>query len=179
MCPDKPPFTTIRSLKRHKATHDEKKCLCSSCSKCFATGEQLGRHVKDVHSAANAKKQCDVCGVTLKSISALYAHLKRHRLIVCSICCKTFSSSKQLALHKKEHKTFECEKCEATFTRAHDLKRHELTIHQQGNFCILCESYTREDTKTHLAKKHAEVYCKVNQNKRRSSRVSHGVNSVL
>ena len=157
LCPARKPFTTFRSLQRHKAaTHSSQVFDCEECNKCFNTEEKVCRHKKDVHNN-DPQFQCKVCGKICRTSSALSSHERRHASIVCSTCGQSFTNKDELAKHSRQHSRFSCDQCDQTFTRRNDAKRHNIAVHGERSECVVCKKRVSGQMQAHFEKQHQEL----------------------
>lgn len=137
--------TSLKELKKHKASHLLTDYRCIGCNMTFSSQEQLDEH--DINFYKNAEANillkvpenddltCVFCQKTSKAKFLLNRHLLIHtdrkREHVCDVCGKSFYHKKELAQHSVVHsdaRPFQCEICKFTFKVKSELKKH-VTIH--------------------------------------------------
>ena len=129
----------------------------------------MKRHVK-IHSELQVN--CDICNVTLTSLS-----LKRHKLDVhglqmetysCELCDTVFKYKSTLKTHKRqvhekaivENKTWTCDKCGKIFHRMCELSRHK-QIHLGLEFeCMKCNKKCKSQAQLdrHMSENHKHIF---------------------
>ena len=127
-------------------------------------------HVKNVHSSADKKVDCSVCGATFKNRDYMLKHYKRVHggfLQKCQFCDKDFSCPVSLKGHiqtihdEPRLKKVKCTQCEAAFTLTVQLNKHMRTKHPEDSVsCNLCEGevvYRKSALKIHIAKAHGDT----------------------
>ncbi|XP_041095375.1 uncharacterized protein LOC121307271 [Polyodon spathula] len=153
-CPDcGERFPTPKTLKKHRATHQEALLHpCAECSKTFRDPELLKRHwlvhreteaaFKDVGlsileaSRWRRKHQCPECGKHFLHTATLKKHRQQQhggkpRPHPCGECGRCFTDQSHLKLHQKTHSdgtpvAFCCSDCGKVFKTKKHLKRHQL-----------------------------------------------------
>ena len=107
-------MSTIYQLKRHiKIIHEGIKCSkdfkCESCTKSFASAQELRWHIKNVHEGI--KNKCDLCSKSYSYLSTLKQHI---RLV--------HEGQKNIKLH--DHET-----CDESFLTAAEAREHIQKFH--------------------------------------------------
>jgi len=98
--------------------------------------------------ARKKETNCNVCGQSFKSQSALAIHYRTHtgeRPFKCDICGVFFARSDHLATHYRTHTgecPFKCDICGVSFTQSGSLARHYRTHTGERPFeCQVCNSF--------------------------------------
>ncbi|XP_044269532.1 zinc finger protein 62 homolog isoform X34 [Tribolium madens] len=133
-------------LKQHDPNHVETKLPCSQCFKLFTRKYELKIHMENVHSGAEGKYVCDICGKRMKASSSLQKHKKIHtgeKNFVCQICGRAFIGAQALKRHIRVHtkeKPFSCTECDKAFSQKCSLNIH-LRYHtgERPYKCDLCK----------------------------------------
>lgn len=90
-------FAAMSGLKAHSVVHsDETPYQCDRCEKAFKNSTRLRVHM-ETHD--EAKRICDICGLSLNTSHSYNKHKKVHsdqRTYKCPVCPKDFK--KQTAL---------------------------------------------------------------------------------
>ena len=162
------PFTTQRSLKRHKlmvhTMADVRPFRCGICGRRFKQQYEMSRHVKlHTKDADTANKpapySCEFCGATFSKQAFMnyhrMSHTHGHALYNCDKCDACFNYSAGLTRHKKIHsdnKPFECDICGLRFRKRCNFMDHLVT--HSTDYPFKCEScgkgFNRERTlRTH------------------------------
>ncbi|KAJ6646785.1 Zinc finger protein [Pseudolycoriella hygida] len=98
----------------HEQEYDQRTFSCALCNLTFDYHSEVRGHIRQKHIYSmfplplEPKKECicDMCGMTLKSKSALKNHLRIHTNIkphACSICGKTFRLNSDRKIHERQH----------------------------------------------------------------------------
>ncbi|XP_062704992.1 zinc finger protein 431 [Aedes albopictus] len=173
---DKCKFTTKYRLAvdRHKAVHEKREnriYSCSSCDQVFKTYDAMR-----IHNLTHPENQvvCEVCGVSLKNVYSLQAHMERHddeRKYSCEYCDYTTQTRLSLKAHMNIHTNrilkMRCEVCGIAFRTASRLKRHmEGHSNERKYPCERCparfnttNALRNHRTRVHLAIRHPCDYC--------------------
>nr|XP_006822223.1 PREDICTED: transcription factor E4F1-like [Saccoglossus kowalevskii] len=100
---------------------------CADCERTFRHEEALDKHRRVNHQIYS----CEKCNITLKSISAVKAHVKSHspsgKPFVCGTCNKSFKLEAILKAHLKVHsgiRDYKCPECGDSFKTKGSLDRH-------------------------------------------------------
>lgn len=109
---------SVRSLNYHMKMHAQP-MKCQYCDRRYCDERSRDYHVKTYHlgESAPCPSTCNECGKVCKSISALKAHERDHRL------------------------NLQCEHCEKIFHRRSKLKDHIARVHEKAQKyeCSLCK----------------------------------------
>ncbi len=156
-------FTTIRYLKNHEKSHQDRSIECPHCSKTYANPYALKSHVNRVHDKMK-KVSCALCEKNFLTNQEKKSHMdlvhrkendhavKSHK---CEFCSSSFYTPKKLKTHvERVHekvKNFPCkyEGCEKMFTCTDNMNQHYSYEHVEAKFpCELCDKVFK--TKQHL-----------------------------
>ncbi|XP_075222193.1 uncharacterized protein LOC142324933 isoform X2 [Lycorma delicatula] len=105
------------------------------------------------------QRMCNECGVKLKSSKDLWRHRKlNHIERKCSYCDSVFFSLKKLNKHEKEHKKdnlLRCEACSVKFDKKENLQKHNLLVHNIGEYvcCEVCDKKFVSKSSLHCHKR--------------------------
>ncbi|XP_055610305.1 zinc finger protein 12-like [Uranotaenia lowii] len=143
---------------------------CLECNVQFSSKVQLKRHQNEHHlkeadladSALHVSHTCDICGLTVKTKSALASHVAKHNRTSnfdCTFCGKKFNHKGALTRHVPMHtgeKPYQCDTCGKQFIHYSSFHMHKLT---HGNIrekkCEVCGYMLRSSS--HL-KRHMRVH---------------------
>ncbi|XP_065086954.1 zinc finger protein 729-like isoform X2 [Ochlerotatus camptorhynchus] len=107
---------------------------CSYCTKEFANGLFLRRHIEHCHVPC----VCNICDITFESfVKAQYHKIKLHKEPKhrCPHCPKTFEKSIRYSLHLAicKEREFSCDLCNQKFKTLKYVKKHKRLYHQDKN----------------------------------------------
>uniref|UniRef100_A0A8D8CGE0 Zinc finger protein with KRAB and SCAN domains 8 n=1 Tax=Culex pipiens TaxID=7175 RepID=A0A8D8CGE0_CULPI len=140
-------------------------CRLAKCSECnveFSSKAKLKEHIKEQHLVDLNQQVCDICGLMVRTKSALLSHKAKHSRTSkydCTFCGKSFQQKGALTRHMPMHtgeKPYQCDKCGKQFIHYSSFHMHQLT---HGNVrdkkCEICGYMLRSGS--HL-KRHMRVH---------------------
>ncbi|XP_055642309.1 zinc finger protein OZF-like [Toxorhynchites rutilus septentrionalis] len=135
---------------------------CVDCDIVFGSKAKLKLHMKEHHPLVKSTHVCNICGLALKTKSALSSHAAKHSRASsydCTFCGKQFQQKGALARHVPIHtgeKPYQCDKCGKRFIHYSSFHMHQLA---HGNIrekkCEICGFMLRSSS--HL-KRHMRVH---------------------
>ncbi|KAI5634844.1 zinc finger, c2H2 type domain-containing protein [Phthorimaea operculella] len=124
-------FNTKRIYTSHYYREHEKKFVCATCDKSFASQANLRVHMVTHLDKNDLPYSCSICNRRFSQIGVVKLHYKRvHARIkneICRFCKKAFSDRGNLVNHERIHtgiKPYECNYCGKCFSDPSALKRH-------------------------------------------------------
>uniref|UniRef100_A0A1Q3F128 C2H2-type domain-containing protein n=1 Tax=Culex tarsalis TaxID=7177 RepID=A0A1Q3F128_CULTA len=140
-------------------------CRLAKCSECnveFSSKAKLKEHIKEQHLVDLNQHVCVICGLMVRTKSALLSHKAKHgrsSKYDCTFCGKSFQQKGALTRHMPMHtgeKPYQCDKCGKQFIHYSSFHMHQLT---HGNVrdkkCEICGYMLRSGS--HL-KRHMRVH---------------------
>ncbi|GAB0096495.1 hypothetical protein DMENIID0001_120190 [Sergentomyia squamirostris] len=160
---------------------EEKKFLCSVCSKYFSTKSSLTRHLL-IHRGIKSF-QCDVCSKRFTQKNSLTIHMAIHskeRQFQCPKCPMSFNQKINLQVHvdrahsSGENAKFPCPHCTCNFRKSGALSRHISDVHPEGKV----PQSERLKQKSNEDESYRERFVKFQENKEDGSCVQHVVQEI-
>ncbi|KAJ6646783.1 Zinc finger protein, partial [Pseudolycoriella hygida] len=125
---------------------------CLICNAAFDVQYDLRSHIRERHvykmfpQPTEPKKEfiCDMCGVRLKTKSAVKNHLLIHtntKSHACTICGKKFRQNSDRRIHERQHtgeKPFQCHECGKAFISKGLLTAHKKSHEDTTYPCHIC-----------------------------------------
>lgn len=162
-------FKSHHILKYHKLKVHEgiEQRVCDICARVFKTKEGYQSHVAAHMGTVEARKQCNLCGVWLKTQKILNKHIKMHTDLPqkCPFCDKVKHNKTSLSHHiRAVHRVarYPCTICDKTFKRMVALTEH-IATHTGANLytCPYCPKMFKCNANMHKHRKnaHYELWC--------------------
>lgn len=150
---DNLPFSTDRSLKRHRVTtHSGQRAapfFCTDCSKAFKCEITFKQHLQFIHNIDQRLNavMCDICGYVVATKVMMEQHMLKHypkRPESVPTVSTDAAPKRHITNHVKDEKNddrpFECEKCGQCFStnggrRQHLRQKHATELPHKCNVC--------------------------------------------
>lgn len=128
-------------LTMHMKVHNEKKYMCTYCSKKFTFKKSLEIHIRS--HTGEKPYHCDICNKDFTRQDSLHKHQKMHlgvKPFVCEMCGRQFGDKFELQRHSLSHsqeKPHKCTLCHKAYNDKKRLKEH--MFHHSGTLPYSCD----------------------------------------